>query len=53
LIPFRTDNSACPEERCEDADIKLRELSFKAWPLNKPTIMQMADAGFFQSGIIY
>ena len=32
--------SACPEKRCEYADSKLRELSFKTWPLNKPTIVQ-------------
>ena len=42
--------SACPEKRCEYADSKLRELSFKTWPLNKPTIVQLADAGFVHSG---
>ena len=42
--------SACPEERCKYADSKLRELSFTTWPLSKPTIVQLADAGFFQSG---
>ena len=45
--------STCPEKRNKYADIEIRELSFKTWSLNKPTIVQLADAGFFQSGMIY
>jgi hypothetical protein len=37
----------------EYANIKLREKSFKTWPLNIPTIVQLAEAGFFHSGKMY
>ena len=36
--------------RYEYKNIKLREKSFKTWPLNVPTIEQLAKAGFFHSG---
>ena len=36
--------------RKEYKKIELREKSFKTWPLNVPTIEQLAEAGFFHSG---
>ena len=42
--------STCPVEY---KNIKSRELSFKTWPLKVPTILQLAEAGFFHSGMIY
>jgi hypothetical protein len=39
--------------RSEYKNIELREKSFKTWPLNVPTIEQLAEAGFFHSGMIY
>jgi hypothetical protein len=38
--------------RYEYKNIKLREKSFKTWPLTVPSIEQLAEAGFFHSGMI-
>jgi hypothetical protein len=34
--------------RYEYKNIELRKLSFKTWPLNVPTIVQLAEAGLIQ-----
>ena len=51
LYSIRDDpTSTFPGKRYKYADIKLKELRVKTWSPSKPTIVQLADAGFFQSG---